>query len=85
MYTLIVRTGCHLCDQAEESLRQLEAELKISWRARNIDSDPSLAQYSDDLPVLLKEDRVVARLTSSKPALEKAVKPTLWQRIKDSL
>lgn len=85
MYTLIVRTGCHLCDQAEESLLELEADLGISWRAQNIDDDLGLAQYSDDLPVLLKGDRVVARLTSSKAALAKALKPSLWHRIKSSL
>ena len=85
MYTLIVRDGCHLCNQAEQSLRALEVELGVQWCAQNIDSDPALARYSDDLPVLLKDGKPLTRLTSSKAALARALVPGPWQRIKNSL
>lgn len=85
MYTLVVRPGCHLCEQAEESLAQIESERGIEWRAVNIDDDPALAQYSDDLPVLLDGPRAVTKLTSSKVALDKATKLGMWSRIKSSL
>lgn len=85
MYTLIVRPGCHLCEQAERSLTELEAEHGFSWQARDIDSDPDFAQYSDDLPVLLRSGAPVARLTSSKAALGRAIKPSLWRRVRNSL
>ena len=74
-----------LCEQAEESLAQIESERGIEWRAVNIDDDPALAQYSDDLPVLLDGPRAVANLTSSRSALDKATKPGMWSRIKSSL
>lgn len=85
MYTLIVRPGCHLCDQAEQSLAELEEERGLDWRAIDIDTDAALAQYSDDLPVLLRDGRPVARLTSSKAALARATQPNLWQRLISSL
>ncbi|WP_182355182.1 glutaredoxin family protein [Flaviflexus huanghaiensis] len=85
MYTLVVRPGCHLCEQAEQSLAALEEERGLVWRAVDIDTDPDFAQYSDDLPVLLSDGRPVARLTSSKAALARATRPHLWKRILHSL
>ncbi|MEZ7898447.1 MAG: glutaredoxin family protein [Flaviflexus sp.] len=85
MYTLIVRQGCHLCEQAEISLAQLESETGLAWQTVDIDSDPALAKYTNDLPVLLEGGKVKAILTSSKAALAKATRPTLLGRIKSSL
>ena len=85
MYALVVRPGCHLCEQAEQSMTELEAELGIVWCSQDIDSDPRYSTYSDDLPVLLREGRPIARLTSSKSALARALKPPLWHRLRNSL
>lgn len=85
MYTLVVRQGCHLCEQAEISLSQLESETGLEWRSVDIDSDPTLASYSDILPVLLEGENVKASLTSSKAALARATRPGIITRIKNSL
>jgi glutaredoxin len=52
--TLITRTGCHLCEQAEGELVALAAELGFGLRTVDVDSDRALAnQYSDRVPVIL--------------------------------
>lgn len=52
--TLITRTGCHLCDDAETSLRQLSLELGFPLELFDVDSDRELAnRYSDRVPVIL--------------------------------
>lgn len=80
MYTLISRTGCHLCEQAEAALARICQTEQIDWRRVEIDDDPAYGRFSDDLPVLLDErGSVVASLTSSEAALRRAVaKP--WYR-----
>jgi hypothetical protein len=50
---LYSRPGCHLCDYAEEMLR----EEGIAWTGVNIDSDPALSdRYGLRIPVLLRPD-----------------------------
>ncbi|CAM3328253.1 glutaredoxin family protein [Deinococcus saxicola] len=58
LLTLYTRTGCHLCEQAEENLARLEfrvqlldVDTKAEWRR----------QYGDDVPVLTLGERVLAR------------------------
>lgn len=56
--TLITRAGCHLCEQAETTLRALAAELGFGYDERDVDAEPALrAQYSDRVPVVLLDDR----------------------------
>ncbi len=48
------RAGCHLCEVAEKTLRQAQAELGFVVTVVDIDSDPTLrALYNDDVPVTL--------------------------------
>ncbi len=48
------RAGCHLCEVAEKTLRQAQAELHFAVTVIDIDSDPALrALYNDDIPVTL--------------------------------
>lgn len=52
--TLITRAGCHLCEQAETSLRQLSAELGFGLELLDVDADRQRAnEYSDRVPVIL--------------------------------
>lgn len=51
---LLVREGCHLCDDAVEIVRAVCAETGATWTTLDVDSDPALrAQYSDHVPVTL--------------------------------
>lgn len=52
--TLVTRQGCHLCDEAEEILARLQAELGFSLDSVDVDADPARrAEYSDRVPVIL--------------------------------
>jgi glutaredoxin len=52
--TLITRTGCHLCEEAEATLRRLATELGFDYSEQDVDADPALrAEYSDRVPVIL--------------------------------
>ena len=52
--TLITRTGCHLCQDAEVTLRRLVGELGFGYRELDVDADPGRrAEYSDRVPVIL--------------------------------
>ncbi len=48
------RAGCHLCEVAEKTLRDAQAELGFAITVIDIDSEPALrALYNDDIPVTL--------------------------------
>lgn len=52
--TLITRTGCHLCEDAERTLRRLAGELGFGYREVDVDASPVLRdEYSDRVPVIL--------------------------------
>jgi len=61
--TLIGKPGCHLCDDAREAIAQviakLPAEISVELVEQSIlDDDELRAQYSDEIPVVLINDRV---------------------------
>jgi glutaredoxin len=72
--TLITRVGCHLCEEAEQVIARMSAELGFVSELVDVDSDRALAnEYSDRVPVILvdgaehgywqvEEDRLRARL-----------------------
>lgn len=52
--TLITRAGCHLCSDAEQTLRRLAGELRFAYREVDVDASPVLQdEYSDRVPVIL--------------------------------
>ncbi len=54
---LITRAGCHLCDEAAATLR----ELGVAFEALDVDGDPELLRlYDFRVPVVLDGERVVA-------------------------
>lgn len=56
--TLITRAGCHLCEDASATLRQMASELGFGYDETDVDDDPDLrAEYSDRVPVVLLDGR----------------------------
>lgn len=56
--TLITRTGCHLCQQAETTLRRLSGDLGFGYEELDVDADAARrAEYSDRVPVILIDGR----------------------------
>ena len=49
---VLVRQGCHLCDQALEVVSAVCAETGDSYTTQDIDTDPELVRrYTDEVPV----------------------------------
>jgi glutaredoxin len=56
--TLITRAGCHLCQDAEQLLRRLAAELGFAYREVDVDASSVLRdEYSDRVPVILVDGK----------------------------
>lgn len=56
--TLVTRAGCHLCQDAELTLRRLATELGFGYAELDVDADPQRrAEYSDRVPVILIDGR----------------------------
>jgi glutaredoxin len=56
--TLVTRAGCHLCEEAEQVLRRMHAELRFDYREVDVDSATALqAEFSDRVPVILLDGR----------------------------
>jgi glutaredoxin len=52
--TLVTRTGCHLCEEAEQLLRRLAGELGFGYREVDVDASAVLRdEFSDRVPVIL--------------------------------
>ena len=76
MITLLSRPGCHLCDEARETISRVAADLGVPWQERDItQSESDLREYRDQIPVTLidgvqhdfwhvSEERLRAALTS---------------------
>lgn len=55
--TIYSRTGCHLCEDMEVALAELQKELGFGLKRIDIDSDPELvAAYGTLVPVLKHGD-----------------------------
>jgi hypothetical protein len=64
---LIVRQGCHLCEVAENDLARVlgrfsakHPDTGFGVELVEIDSKPEFEKYTDDIPVLLINDKQVA-------------------------
>jgi hypothetical protein len=55
---VLVRQGCHLCDDMLEGLRVAQERWDFELRVVDIDGDPALAQrYGAKVPVLMAGDK----------------------------
>ena len=56
--TLVTRVGCHLCEEAEQLLRSLSADLGFGYREVDVDASQLLRdEYSDRVPVILVDGK----------------------------
>lgn len=53
--TVYSRTGCHLCEDMEVALSELQKELVFQLQRIDVDSDPALAAAYGTLVPVLKE------------------------------
>ena len=56
--TLVVRAGCHLCEQAREVVRRVADDTGAGWAEVDVDTaadlDPAVrARWSEEVPVTL--------------------------------
>ena len=50
--TVYSRNGCHLCEEAEQIVAQVCADIGEQWERVDIDTDPALAeQFTNEVPV----------------------------------
>ncbi len=50
---LYTRSGCCLCDEAKQLLRELQKQSRFEFREVDIDQDPGLRQlYNEEVPVV---------------------------------
>jgi glutaredoxin len=56
--TLIGKPGCHLCDQARETIARVAADLGVPWEELDITQDEKLHRaYWEQIPVTLIDGR----------------------------
>lgn len=55
---VLVRDGCHLCDDALRSIETVCREFDVPWRAVDVDADADLrARFTDHVPVTFVDGR----------------------------
>ncbi|MDX3247047.1 MULTISPECIES: glutaredoxin family protein [unclassified Streptomyces] len=56
--TLIRKSGCHLCDDAERVIEKVCTELGVPWEQKDIAEDRRLYdEYWEQIPVVLVDGR----------------------------
>lgn len=59
---LFTKPGCHLCEQVEALLLELQDALGFAWESRDITGDPaSYDRYQHAIPVVWLDGREVLR------------------------
>lgn len=72
--TLVTRVGCHLCEDAEQTLRRMSAELGFALDLLDVDADPARRdEYSDRVPVILVDGKEHGYWRVEEPRLRKAL------------
>ena len=56
--TLYTRPGCHLCDEARETVARVCAELGEGFEEVDVDTDPELRErFTEEVPVTFVDGR----------------------------
>ena len=72
--TLYTRTGCHLCEDMEQALPGLAAELNFRTEIIPIDNNAELEQiYGSKVPVLTNGDDIICEYFLDRTALLNAI------------
>ena len=73
-FTLYTRTGCHLCEELEQALPELAAELDFDTEIIPIDNNKDLEQvYGSKVPVLALGDEIICEYFLDMAALSEAI------------
>ena len=76
--TLLTRKGCHLCDDMKTLIIKLENYEGLEFKEIDISGNIKLLQLWDtEIPVLLLGEKIIARHSTSKDALEKVLTAAL--------
>lgn len=58
---VLTRSGCHLCEDAEQVVRDVCTRTGTGYRMVDVDSDPQLrAAYTDHVPVTVVDNAVLS-------------------------
>ena len=69
-FVMYSRAGCHLCDDMEHALRQMQAELPFELLIENVDRDTRWRdRYGDRVPVLVEGEREICEVFLDPQAL----------------
>ncbi|WP_249933382.1 glutaredoxin family protein [Blastococcus sp. CCUG 61487] len=69
---LLTRSGCHLCQVAEETLERVAGEAGLAVEAVDVDADPELqSEFGDRVPVVLLDGREHSYFTVDVPRLRR--------------
>ena len=88
--TLITRDDCCLCDDMKAIVEEVVAESGAELEIRDVDADPALlARFSDEVPVLLINDRKAFKYRLSAAELRKKMSRvegrSLWRNVLERL
>jgi len=73
--TLITRRDCHLCDEMAAVVDRVAPAFSAAVEVRDVDADPDLlARYSDQVPVLLIDDRKAFKYRLTPRELERRLR-----------
>jgi glutaredoxin len=72
--TLYSKPGCHLCDDAKEVIDRVRAKQPFDLVIKDIgENAQDFAQYQYAIPVILLDDREIARYRLTEDQLERAL------------
>lgn len=81
---LYTRAGCHLCDVAHVVVNGICAELDLPYETIDIDTRPDLQVFTNDVPVISVDGRVVAKWHVSPGELRDVLRPAGSQRLPEA-
>lgn len=68
--TLYSKPGCHLCDDARDSLLRVQKQRPFDLEDVNIEDDPALlAEYGEQIPVVLLNGNFLFEYAVDEPRL----------------
>ena len=73
--TLVTRQECHLCEEMAAVIDRVAPGFDAQVEVRDVDADPELlARYSDEVPVLLIDDRKAFKYRVTARELERRLR-----------
>ena len=75
---LVGRAGCHLCDEAEAVLRDVLPGFRSSLTKADVQEDPRLSAYADQIPVVLINGRKAFKHRIDPARLRRRLEP--WRK-----